>query len=335
MAVPLSRGPYLPCNPVNVSDNKGPWHCSEDLGPSPAHLGAQCKNFTVFPDYCWVGLFPTKKVVQSVDDCCGLATTGNYGRWSYDNSTSTCELFKEAFSARPCKGGFLGTVPFDSCNCTRVHKTGRKTCHLPPMPGALVAPSLLGSLVNSHPETVFLRPPAEQWAKRTSPWRLGHAARPAIRPEGKLPLLAKSLTATRHFYAEEAIGCQHAPMDLFDLRRSPCGLWRREWYSHPAAGECKNGHYVGDGSGCTWRLVEQMTSINASCLYNVVDDNIENADESCFSACAQPKNRTSTCYLQCYSQAVRTMTHEQLTMPWVKAFASDDPTQGGCPRNTN
>ena len=31
-------------------------------------------------------------------------------------------------------------------------------------------------------------------------------------------------------------------------------------------GECKDGHYVGDGSGCTWRAVALTRAINASCL---------------------------------------------------------------------
>jgi hypothetical protein len=39
-----------------------------------------------------------------------------------------------------------------------------------------------------------------------------------------------------------------------------------EWYSHPEMGECKDGAFVGDGSGCSWRAIGIDKAINASCL---------------------------------------------------------------------
>ena len=102
------------------------------------------------------------------------------------------------------------------------------------------------------------------------------------------------------------------------------------WYSHPEQGECKGGHYVGDGSGCTWRVVKTIKTIKATCMYERMDGNVENYDESCFKECSQPKNVTSSCYLQCYSKAVASMTKDELAAPWTKAFSSDDPKGGGC-----
>lgn len=64
-----------------------------------------------------------------------------------------------------------------------------------------------------------------------------------------------------------------------------------EWYSHPAGGECKAGQVVGDGSGCTWRLVEQTRAIMAYCMYNRIDTHIEQQDPTCFQGCSQPQNR--------------------------------------------
>lgn len=58
-----------------------------------------------------------------------------------------------------------------------------------------------------------------------------------------------------------------------------------EWFSHPVEGECVDGHYVGDGSGCTWRVVGRNKIINATCMYKHLDQNVESYDPSCFSAC--------------------------------------------------
>lgn len=106
-----------------------------------------------------------------------------------------------------------------------------------------------------------------------------------------------------------------------------------EWYSHPVEGECVDGHYVGDGSGCTWRVVKRNKVINATCMYGHIDKNVESHDPSCFSACPQPGNVTSNCYLKCYSDASQQMTQDQLAAPWSQAFASNDTASGGCPVN--
>eukprot|EP00729_Bicosta_minor_P006008 gene6008-10231_t len=104
-----------------------------------------------------------------------------------------------------------------------------------------------------------------------------------------------------------------------------------EWFSHPVEGECVDGHYVGDGSGCTWRVVGRNKIINATCMYKHLDQNVESYDPSCFSACPQPNNVTSTCYLKCYSDASSQMTQDELAAPWDKAFALNETAAGGCP----
>ena len=107
------------------------------------------------------------------------------------------------------------------------------------------------------------------------------------------------------------------------------------WFSHPAQGECKEGQYVGDGSGCSWRVVQTSKIIQAKCMYAHMDSNVENHDPSCFSSCAQPHNVTSDCYLSCYDKASKRMTRDERSAPWTSAFASDDPRKGGCPPAEN
>ena len=97
-----------------------------------------------------------------------------------------------------------------------------------------------------------------------------------------------------------------------------------------AVGECLGSHYVGDGSGCTWREVEQKRAINATCMYDRLDTNVEQHDPSCFNQCPQPLNHSSTCYDECYSQAARSMNKSALVRPWALAFESEDSADGGC-----
>lgn len=110
------------------------------------------------------------------------------------------------------------------------------------------------------------------------------------------------------------------------------------WYSSPAMGECRAGHYVGDGSGCTWRAVGIQKAINASCLYNHIDTYIEEStsiSKSCFSSCPPAKPgedpKMTDCYLKCYSESARQLNPAQLSEPWKKAFAGEVIADGGCP----
>merc|ERR1712100_625278 len=104
-----------------------------------------------------------------------------------------------------------------------------------------------------------------------------------------------------------------------------------EWYSHPEQGRCTGKQRVGDGSGCTWRVVNRTRTIKAVCMYKQLDEGVESTNKDCFAACPQPMNVTSDCYLRCYYEAVSRMTNEELAKPWVKAFESSDPSRGGCP----
>lgn len=93
----------------------------------------------------------------------------------------------------------------------------------------------------------------------------------------------------------------------------------------PKKSECLGDQKVGDDSGCTYRLLETVKAINASCLYELFDSEIESYNPTCFASCPQPHNTTSDCYLHCYSKTMAASTQEQLVAPWSKAF------DGGCP----
>ena len=141
-------------------------------------------------------------------------------------------------------------------------------------------------------------------------------------------------------------------------------------YSTRAGGECKAGERPGDGS-CFWREVKVLRNANATCVRKNFLDGIRKHNTKCYSACPQPNNVSSTCYVQCLldtidgdmgsagspdssislsasvnaSASARTdrerqftagkprprMTRVQLVKPFLDAFASADPSKGGCP----
>eukprot|EP01046_Picozoa_sp_COSAG06_P030370 COSAG06_NODE_2880_length_6138_cov_2.667826_7_plen_262_part_00 len=92
---------------------------------------------------------------------------------------------------------------------------------------------------------------------------------------------------------------------------------------------CAGTQTVGDGSGCTWKTKAIEKAINASCLYERIDSNIEVFDataKGCFSACPPctpptcSDSKMTDCYLKCYSDTSRRMTPVELSAPWMKAF---------------
>ena len=112
------------------------------------------------------------------------------------------------------------------------------------------------------------------------------------------------------------------------------------WYSTPAAGECHGNARPGDGSGCTWRLLEAVKTVNATCMRDNLVAFALTENPSCFAGCnLQPGkpvplgNLTTQCFRDCYravwSQVRPAAARVQAT--WDAAFKSEDTSQGGCP----
>lgn len=97
------------------------------------------------------------------------------------------------------------------------------------------------------------------------------------------------------------------------------------WFSHPSGGECGQDQEIGDGSGCTYKVLEVRRAINATCMYNTIDTFVEGLNPKCFAACP-PHNVTTDCYLGCYSKTTSSVPKSKLVEPWVAAFS-----KGGCP----
>eukprot|EP00040_Diaphanoeca_grandis_P010396 m.53178 g.53178 ORF g.53178 m.53178 type:complete len:422 (+) comp21720_c0_seq1:66-1331(+) len=112
-------------------------------------------------------------------------------------------------------------------------------------------------------------------------------------------------------------------------------IFNGTWYSTQAAGECQPGQQIGDGD-CYWRVVNMTRNVNASC----VNTNLINAAiavrPACWSACPQPNNITSECWISCLfdtvagnsDKGIPPMKKEVL----VAAFENSFAPSGGCPQ---
>lgn len=119
------------------------------------------------------------------------------------------------------------------------------------------------------------------------------------------------------------------------------------WYSTPKLGQCKPGQILGT-TGCSWRATKLTKVANASCVQRRVYAPIETnpTAASCIALCpdggyktgsVRLPNRTSACVIKCFQAAVLKIGAgsagaQALVEPWNKAFASDDPKDGGCPQ---
>merc|ERR1712019_107889 len=112
---------------------------------------------------------------------------------------------------------------------------------------------------------------------------------------------------------------------------------RGYWVSTLKEGMCTASSPPGS---CSWR-VERTTTVDEKCLRNSIMSTVEASAPGCFTGCG-PRNETSTCWIDCFFDAIlgreaRTsnllplggVALDDLQKAWEKAFA---PTwEGGCP----
>lgn len=117
------------------------------------------------------------------------------------------------------------------------------------------------------------------------------------------------------------------------------------WFSTPAEGECSavvggddggGGGSSSDGSSCLWKVKTKGRTVNASCVDGAVIAAVEKVRPACFTACPQPANMSSACYLHCLfdtmvgnataTPPVPAMPAADIIAPFTAAFKPD-----GCP----
>jgi len=86
-------GPYLKCNPDNVTDPSGGWNCAYDIKqPNPPNFPKQCDPLTNYDNICLRGT--PVKVLNKTDlgDCCAAASKANQ-KFVFEKKTNDCMLF--------------------------------------------------------------------------------------------------------------------------------------------------------------------------------------------------------------------------------------------------
>jgi hypothetical protein len=134
-------------------------------------------------------------------------------------------------------------------------------------------------------------------------------------------------------------GPPHNDTKLWRQINRMCQTLDGSWYSTRKAGECPPGKLPGYG-GCFWREVELKRNVNASCVRTNFLSGLAAHDGECFAGCgADAHNTSSVCWVNCLLAAIdgdpqrgtARMTRSEMLAPFASAFASDDPSKGGCP----
>jgi hypothetical protein len=121
------------------------------------------------------------------------------------------------------------------------------------------------------------------------------------------------------------------------------------WFSTPREGECHGSQKPGDGSRCTWKIVDVASKKNATCVRERTFQAVYNKGSACFESCpGWPHNLdwTTSCYVHCFESTVlgtgnhqsthagskaTPMTQAELVGPFQRAMELEDAAEGGCP----
>lgn len=151
---------------------------------------------------------------------------------------------------------------------------------------------------------------------------------------------------------EKVCGGNH---DTCNMAPTPEGFSKKEWdywnYNTAALlGQTGSGEWyslVADDEGKYWRNATITKVINQKCQARSLDKHVQGAGTECFSACPQPTNQSSACWVECFFATVLgpdadttlkppgkqtgAMDVDELATAWLGGFASSDVASGGCP----
>ena len=127
-------------------------------------------------------------------------------------------------------------------------------------------------------------------------------------------------------------------MSIFSLISPLADLLNGTWYSTQASGECAPGKRPGDGS-CWWRTVSNTRTVNSTCVNDNVIATVQATSPDCWKACPQPTNTSSLCWVTCLfatlsgnaTEHKAPMSKAAILEPFDRSFATNDPSEGGCP----
>jgi hypothetical protein len=121
-----------------------------------------------------------------------------------------------------------------------------------------------------------------------------------------------------------------SPPTKFDLWKfQSAKLMGGNWYSTQAGGSCDDP----GAAECTWRVVDVVKTVNATCSNSNLHKAVVAHNQSCFAACGRDEHDTrSDCWTECFYTTVFNggMQASDLSSSWLKAFESTEAGDGGC-----
>lgn len=132
--------------------------------------------------------------------------------------------------------------------------------------------------------------------------------------------------------ANVSVGADPA-MHRWNDKRSLASYFGGIWYSTPSRGQCTDGHVPNDGSGCTWRLLEAASFVNASCVAHRLFAIVKKAQPSCFVNCGPDDKPGTHCFIKCVEDTVLgNSTRPGIDpKPMVDALIEAFDATDGCP----
>jgi hypothetical protein len=101
------------------------------------------------------------------------------------------------------------------------------------------------------------------------------------------------------------------------------------WYSNLHEGDCDNPQH----QSCNWKLLKTVVSKNATCVNDQITRVVLAKPSNCWAHCSPTDmhNQTSDCWIDCFLRTIMAGTADDVIAPFTAAFASEDPSKGGCP----
>ena len=106
------------------------------------------------------------------------------------------------------------------------------------------------------------------------------------------------------------------------------------WYSTQSAGDCDDPAVA--AADCTWRIVQTVKTVNATCANGNVHTAVRARNETCFGACPDSgADETTDCFINCFfgtllpSGSGGGMALSDIEAPFAAAFEEVDPTATG------
>lgn len=338
-------GEYNECNP---DPSSGIFKCTSR--DHSVNLPPQCAGFQATEGYCLDGV-PASVQKGSIAECCATATQRKASLWQYYQGNSSCEIHTNYVGGSPCGDAILGSPAqgkcwYDNSQWAREFAgvCSREQCECDTITTKSVGREFLKDTMGRGGGGKSAPPACVAAIKQACGADSGDQAKCQKCLETHAAKL--ELACGKAFQAGAIEVCYGGGgaggASIFNFISPLANILNGTWYSTQKSGECLNGAQPGNGE-CWWRYVETTRVVNSTCVNNNVINGVKAQNPACWSACPQPANMSSSCWVECLFHTLvgeppsaslpsgrPPMTKAQIVEPFERSFATNDPAEGGC-----